>query len=993
MDAAALAELVEQSTSRLAELHQEIGHPQSALELALESLHQTLRQAANAQLEKVQQEVERLRQECQSIQQESAQIKSCLGERRSQSGSISSSSSSSSSTTATATTETANQLPLLQRKQHLTSERQRLRSLYASRLSQCDRLLSRLDSYRPILNNFVKIPPPPPAPVANPESDVISSSSAASTNNPQSQNLRDVSQTFIASIEAEILRCSKELTSRSERLQSNLLEIAQLWSELCIPPLTLNLGDQDEVGVEAGGTLEFDAAILRHLQLRPILGEGGAFQGDFVSTSGQEVERGGEGNEGQDEEEEDGDRTVGDPFNNTPTRASLGGVPATRKSDCTLRIPSSNGGGGGIIQGPDHILEPSDLNLSRAETKRLWLEGEKERREVLIQDLYDELSELWMKFDVPEEEMDAFVMDHRGSTLDVIEAYNAELEKMKSLKAQHMSLFILKTRERIWTLWDSLFLSEEERRRLFPPYFIDVGDQDSTTTSTTPLDELLASHEETIDLLTEQVRVKAPVLKVIGKYKELCLEGKMLDESAADGSRLLGRGNRGDPGRLLREEKMRKRVKVQKPKLEAELLRVIPQWEEEHGIPFTINGARYLDELVDTIEDCKENSKKRVRTASNASRGVNGVMNHPQQQQPPLSTSQSTNRNLVTPTPMKASSQHSSIPSTTKKPRIASNASVVSTTSSSSSSFHSRTPAPSQRYVANANGTLSRSTSSVVRSSIKPPRPPPPPSFQSQQENQARNGNLPRSRKKENPTFAPSSTTSSSPSRIPLLCSSPPPTSTNRSTSNKLNPSNLMTTKVKDNKTVGGVDGGVQRRGFKPRPSVALQSYYQRESTLASSGGGGEEENHKPNLSPGRASKWGEMGPPRWPSLEASECSRQVSSSMTSSCSMESNVTTLIHSEDSGNRKRRPPSLSLQNSLETIRQVVTREEEGEEEEATKRKVGGWKNGLAIVGGGANWAVLSETEEEESEVEEVEYQATGSDSLNLGLQQTVEVGDR
>ena len=35
----------------------------------------------------------------------------------------------------------------------------------------------------------------------------------------------------------------------------------------------------------------------------------------------------------------------------------------------------------------------------------------------------------------------------------------------------------------------------------------------------------------------------------------------------------------------MREEKMRKRVKVQKPKIEAELLKVIPAWEEEHGEP------------------------------------------------------------------------------------------------------------------------------------------------------------------------------------------------------------------------------------------------------------------------------------------------------------------------------------------------------------------------------------------------------------------------
>lgn len=37
--------------------------------------------------------------------------------------------------------------------------------------------------------------------------------------------------------------------------------------------------------------------------------------------------------------------------------------------------------------------------------------------------------------------------------------------------------------------------------------------------------------------------------------------------SAADPSRLLGKSTRGDPGRLLREEKARKRVVKEKPKV------------------------------------------------------------------------------------------------------------------------------------------------------------------------------------------------------------------------------------------------------------------------------------------------------------------------------------------------------------------------------------------------------------------------------------------
>lgn len=48
---------------------------------------------------------------------------------------------------------------------------------------------------------------------------------------------------------------------------------------------------------------------------------------------------------------------------------------------------------------------------------------------------------------------------------------------------------------------------------------------------------------------------------------DICEEEKELERVASDQTRLLGRGGGRDPGRLLREEKMRKRVGKEKPKV------------------------------------------------------------------------------------------------------------------------------------------------------------------------------------------------------------------------------------------------------------------------------------------------------------------------------------------------------------------------------------------------------------------------------------------
>lgn len=60
--------------------------------------------------------------------------------------------------------------------------------------------------------------------------------------------------------------------------------------------------------------------------------------------------------------------------------------------------------------------------------------------------------------------------------------------------------------------------------------------------------------------------MKGPLLTSIRKYFDICDDEKELAAAANDQSRLLGRGPR-DPGRLLREEKMRKRVTKEKPRV------------------------------------------------------------------------------------------------------------------------------------------------------------------------------------------------------------------------------------------------------------------------------------------------------------------------------------------------------------------------------------------------------------------------------------------
>lgn len=224
--------------------------------------------------------------------------------------------------------------------------------------------------------------------------------------------------------------------------------------------------------------------------------------------------------------------------------------------------------------------------------------------------------------------MEDFVNAWMGSTADVVGAYGAELARMLVLKRSNLSAFIQKERQALTALWDALYLSFPTRLESFPAFAINVSPTPCPVTGAElPNDnvseELLLAHERERERLEAEVADMGPVLERLRKYFGVVEEMRELEAAAADPNRLLGKATRGDPGRLLREEKARKRVKLQKPKLEAELRALIPEWEAEHGRPLLVDGTRFLDELDRAAEAEaaeKENKRRTKLGASTASR-------------------------------------------------------------------------------------------------------------------------------------------------------------------------------------------------------------------------------------------------------------------------------------------------------------------------------------------------------------------------------------
>ncbi|TIA87040.1 hypothetical protein E3P99_03444 [Wallemia hederae] len=260
-----------------------------------------------------------------------------------------------------------------------------------------------------------------------------------------------------------------------------------------------------------------------------------------------------------------------------------------------------------IIDTVLETLTPTDALLAHTERLVDEYEQEKLRRENEIQTLYDELSPLWDKLDVGDEDREAFINANMGSTLAVIEAYHQELNRMLELKRENMALFVQRIRGDIEKLWDFIQIGPNERTAF------------TAFTDDSFNDECLAQHEQMLATLQEEKNTKGRILTKVHLYHQVVSEEKQLQESASDVSRLLGRGPR-DPGRLIREEKMRKRV-AKKPVIERDLLDMLDGWESENGRLFLINDehfAQTLRDRIDSVAQEKENKRRGGKPAAPA---------------------------------------------------------------------------------------------------------------------------------------------------------------------------------------------------------------------------------------------------------------------------------------------------------------------------------------------------------------------------------------
>ncbi|PFH48583.1 hypothetical protein AMATHDRAFT_196339 [Amanita thiersii Skay4041] len=576
---------LQQQTQFLPTLHSQLGLPPSAIEDELKTLQQQLVEGIEKQINSRRKEVDLWIEKCEVVENECVRYSKALGGNSKVAG--------------INLGELKKELVLPRRFEMASTHQEKMRQLYHTKLEQLTTLTNRLNAISRTLGSeyFTR--------------DILEPISANGELQGDPKSNRDVTAERFLKLEKELVRGKAEIAKRLNQVCATFIHIDWLYTELGMEPpdpdnfssptvssASLSTSHGYNPASSSSSTLSVSALsdpflestptpLCRSRPRTPFL-----FQPDDKAPSEQEFRRIFANFVARLEEADEA--TI-----NKLQEQALNANNDLRQSHTQATQSLSTPFG---LEG----VEPTPALLAWAADLKSSLEETKKRRETHIQAMYDQLEGLWRRMGVSEGEMDGFVETHRGSTEETVHEYEEELERMLELKREKMGSFVASAREEIVKLWDELMIGDEERG-CFAPF----ADDEHT-------EELLTIHEDEIRRLKQEKRIKAPLLASIKRYFDICEEEKELAAASSDQTRLLGRGSR-DPGRLLREEKMRKRVLKEKPRLEQDLLASIPAWEEETGKPFLVHGESILDIIMDSVSaQDQENTNRRNKAGSRA---------------------------------------------------------------------------------------------------------------------------------------------------------------------------------------------------------------------------------------------------------------------------------------------------------------------------------------------------------------------------------------
>ncbi|XP_037802127.1 protein regulator of cytokinesis 1-like [Penaeus monodon] len=235
--------------------------------------------------------------------------------------------------------------------------------------------------------------------------------------------------------------------------------------------------------------------------------------------------------------------------------------------------------------------------------------------EVKSLELREKISWLWIALEIPLEEQQAFLSTAPKHTPSNIAKLEEELEKLRLLRLQNLSVFIEKLQEELATWWEKCYVGEEERKK-----FLDQQPDDAS-------EEVLDAYENEVRKWKQHYEANKDIYILATQFMDLYNHMLELEERAKDPSRLFN--TRG--GALLLEEKAKKKVRTELPRVQESLLESGRIWAEQEGKSFHINGVPLEDYIRVLWEnyDMKKEAEKTKRQVKGTQEVKRPGLNNP----------------------------------------------------------------------------------------------------------------------------------------------------------------------------------------------------------------------------------------------------------------------------------------------------------------------------------------------------------------------------
>ncbi|KAG0084886.1 hypothetical protein BGZ92_009480 [Podila epicladia] len=284
----------------------------------------------------------------------------------------------------------------------------------------------------------------------------------------------------------------------------------------------------------------------------------------------------------------------------------------------------------------------SDDTMQQLKSKQMKLEEERVKREALVKEHIADITRLWDRLHIDDEEREEFITTHIGLTMDTIQSHKAELNRLEKLKLTKLEEFIMDERNTLHELWDRLYYTKEQRECFEP-----LSDNIVTEAN-------LTAHESEVARLTALVQNNEPLLEILARYLQFLKDIREFVASSMDSQRLF----KAEPGRLLREEKFRNSCQREFPKIKNQLENALLQYQRDNNAPFLVYGENYLETIDDHAQRAWE---KQVEETDGQDEQQNNPRNGKAPKSTPMPRTPTTKRSVLFPvgrpgTPSKCSS-------------------------------------------------------------------------------------------------------------------------------------------------------------------------------------------------------------------------------------------------------------------------------------------------------------------------------------------------